>query len=77
MNNSLLGTLALVTLLAGCADTVWQKTGSTDDDFKKVDYECERDTRQSVRDSSSLGGALVARDFYRKCMVSKGYSISK
>lgn len=63
-------------VLAGCAATVWEKPGWTESEFRKDDYECEKDSRQSDHYGNGISGALVMRDFYRKCMMSKGWTIS-
>jgi hypothetical protein len=77
MNRYLICALALTVFLAGCADTVWVKPSATDDDFKKADYECDKDTRQSGDFGEGIMGALRMKEFYQKCMISKGWKIDK
>lgn len=77
MKRYLICTIALTAFLVGCANTVWVKSGATEDDFKKADYECEKDTRQSRDFGEGVMGALRMKEFYQKCMVSKGWKIDK
>ena len=62
-----------VLLSAGCARTVWTKTGLTEEEFRVDDYACERDMRQSGYFGTGLVGAVNARGFYDRCMQAKGY----
>ena len=72
-----LAVVALILLaVAGCAATVWEKPEYTESEFRKDDYECEKDSRQSGHYGNGISGALAIRDFYRKCMASKGWTIS-
>ena len=65
--------LVLGIFVSGCAKTVWTKSGLTEAEYRADAYACERDMRQSGHFGTGLVGALEARDFYERCMVSKGY----
>lgn len=66
----------LVTLTLGCAkDMVWNKPGSTQQDFNVDNYSCERDTRQSGYFGGGIMGEMNMRAFYRRCMVAKGWTL--
>lgn len=66
-------TIVLAVLLAGCASPVWVKEGSTQQEFQTAQYECERDQRQSGYYGPGLIGAYTAREFFRRCMMAKGF----
>lgn len=56
----------LVAIISGCGPIMWHKKGLDRDQFKKDDYECVRDMKQS-RAPDDIG-------LYKLCMRSKGYS---
>ena len=61
--------------LAGCADERrLYRDNTSQADYQKDAYECERDTRMSA---SSFGGGIVgsmnANDFAIRCMQARGY----
>jgi hypothetical protein len=69
--------LALTTTLAlsACAGpTIWTKPGITAEGWAQDQYACERDMRMSA---GSFGGIYVqdynAKQFYSRCLQSKGY----
>jgi hypothetical protein len=59
--------------LTGCAKTIWTKPGLTEQEYNVDAYACERDVRQSGYYGGGIAGALNMRDFYERCMRSKGY----
>jgi hypothetical protein len=61
--------LLLVFTLLGCGPIMWYKKDLDRDQFKKDDYECIRDMKQS-RAPDDI-------DLYKLCMRSKGYSDKK
>lgn len=62
-------------LLAGCAPMIWDKPGGSVAEYNKDSYECEKDTRQSGYFGGGIPGAMAMRDFAKRCMVSKGYTL--
>jgi hypothetical protein len=54
-------------LLFGCAPTIWDKPGATQQDLRTDLCECERDARQS--------GVPPHGRFYRQCMEARGYTV--
>jgi hypothetical protein len=52
---------------------IWDKSGTTQDEYNRDDYECERDARQSGHFGEGIVGAMNMRTFFQKCMISKGY----
>ncbi len=75
MKIHLICTFALATSLVGCAPLEWQKSGASQSDFNKDSYECEKDARQSGYYGSGIAGSLAMKEFYKKCMVAKDYSL--
>jgi hypothetical protein len=63
----------LLSLLVGCvSQTEFNKQNSTQENYNKDSYECERDTRES----GFYDGVIGIRDmdvFFRKCMATKGW----
>ena len=74
MKKSLLLGVALAALLFGCAPMIWVKPGSTEQDFNKDQYECEKDVRQSGYYGTGISRDIEMQNFFTKCMVSKGWS---
>ncbi|MGZ4857868.1 MAG: hypothetical protein ACXVZU_05870 [Methanobacteriaceae archaeon] len=72
--------LPMMMLLGGCAATpkVWTKQGATEEEFKRDNYECARQSKVSwsggETDQTGLASAkLQANKLYKMCMESKGY----
>ena len=72
--------LAMMMLLGGCTATpkVWTKQGATEEEFKRDNYECARQSKVSwsggETDQTGLASAkLQANKLYKMCMESKGY----
>jgi hypothetical protein len=65
--------LAFVALSEGCGQTIWTKQGGTEQEYRVDAYACERDMRQSGYYGGGIAGALNAKGFYERCMMSKGY----
>ena len=66
--------IALTALLIGCATPmIWDKSSGTQAEYNKDSYECEKDARQSGYFGGGIAGALNMREFFKTCMVSKGY----
>jgi hypothetical protein len=61
-------------ILSGCAQTIWDKAGATQQDFARDSYECERDMRQGGHYGGGLLGAMNAQDFQGRCMVARGWT---
>ena len=67
--------LAASCLLGACATPkIWDKPGSTQAEFNKDSYECERDARQSGGFGGGIAGSLNMRDFFGRCMVARGWT---
>lgn len=60
---------------AGCAPMVWDRPGSTQADFNRDSYTCERDARQSGYYGGGLTGAVNMQGFFQRCMVAQGYTL--
>jgi hypothetical protein len=75
MKIHMFGTIALVTSLIGCAPLEWQKPGVSQGDFRRDSYECEKDARQSGYYGNGIAGALAMKEFYKKCMIARDYSL--
>lgn len=86
MNAASFVVVVVAVVLTGCASPptklVWNKSGATEPEFRKDQYECEKDVRQS---GLYGGGASVweqiarqenIRQFFHRCMNSKGYTAS-
>lgn len=65
--------LSVCLIAAGCSPIVWQKPSGTLTEFKRDNYACERDARQSGYFGGGIMGAVAMQDFYKRCMESKGY----
>ncbi len=72
--------LAIVMLLGGCSSTkqVWTKQGATQEEFKRDNDECVRQSRVSwsggeTDESGRASARLQANKLYKMCMESKGY----
>jgi hypothetical protein len=67
--------LAIVAVTAsGCARTVWNKPGATQQDFAADAYNCERDARQSGYFGRGILGAANFQAFEERCMVAHGWT---
>jgi hypothetical protein len=66
--------VALCFVLSACAATSWSKPGTTQAEYNKDSYECERDMRQSGGYGTGLAGALNAQGFEDRCMIARGYT---
>lgn len=74
MHNTIrISALLLALAAAGCATKLWNKPGSTQSDFNRESYDCEKDARQSGYYGGGLAGALNMQAFQERCMVSKGW----
>lgn len=80
----ILGVLTLL-VFGGCAKPiVWTKSSFTQQEFRKDDYECQRDAKMAHPPAyfgGGLAGAAAAigyrkegERFYRQCMESKGWN---
>lgn len=64
----------LALLATGCAESyIWTKDDTTQQDFARDAYSCERDVRQSGYYGGGLAGALEMQAFFDRCMVAHGY----
>lgn len=66
-----------VLLSAACGAQKWSKPNSTETEFRRDDYECEREN-QTATAMVPLGGVLwavpdVDRAMFRKCMEARGW----
>jgi len=57
-----------VLFLCSCTVATFTKPGGTEAEFKKDNYECERDARMS-----GLGAGLASLDMREECMEARGY----
>src|SRR5258708_5145329 len=68
----IVGLAALGLALTACATPVWVKPGTTQQDYAKDSYECERDALQSGYYGQAL--AVINRDkFEKRCMIARGW----
>lgn len=71
-----IATMAAVALaLAACADErKFYKDGTSQADYNKDAYECERDARMSVVSfGTGIMASIEAKNFAVRCMQAKGY----
>lgn len=61
--------LPLAGFLAACAPQHYAKEGGTAAEFKRDNYECDRDARQTP-----ASNAFWRMAFYQECLESKGYT---
>jgi len=67
--------IALTALLVGCAPMIWDKSDATQDDYNRDSYECEKDARQSGYYGGGIAGSIEMRNFFKRCMTAKGYTL--
>lgn len=62
-------------LFSGCVHSVWRKPNTSDEAFKRENYECARDARITV--VNQYGGSFsdLDRDLYNQCMESRGWAL--
>jgi hypothetical protein len=65
---------AIVLGLSGCTRVVWDKAGSSQQDFQRDSYACERDARQSGYFGGGLLGAANFEAFQDRCMGAAGWT---
>lgn len=53
-----------LTGVLGACGSVWNKPGTTPQEFQKDDYECKRDAKMAMR---------INWDLYNQCMQVRGY----
>jgi len=80
----LLLSAAMLCSCATCPETGWQRSGATDEDFKKDYYECYRDAQGLPKTAPIYGGLTGAltqmgdlasqKEVFKKCMESKGWT---
>jgi hypothetical protein len=70
---NILYVLPAMLVLSSCA-TTWTRPETTQDQYQKDNYACERDMRQSGYFGTGLVGVVNMQDFNDKCMASKGYT---
>jgi len=75
VKKNLICAITLIILLVGCATMIWDKPGLTQDGFNRDHYECEKDARQSGYYGGGWVGSMNMREFYKRCMVSRGYTL--
>jgi hypothetical protein len=71
---SIVVAITVASLLGGCHRFVpsgFEKQGSTEAEYNKDTYECDRDTRQ-VR----LADIREAQDFFNRCMIARGWRVT-
>ncbi len=71
-----LGCLALVSLLVGCAPTIWDKPGATAQDFERDKFYCLQQAR--TREVRVYGSYAYAQDdtnwpIYWSCIQAQGW----
>ncbi len=62
-------------LVAGCANRVWVKYGSTQQEFNVDAYQCEKDARQSGYFGGGFMGQINFDEFQQRCMVARGWTL--
>lgn len=67
--------LATITLLDGCAQRRYSKTGATPQDFEADRFDCEYKVVGMYGGYGQMGAghALIARDDMDRCLRSKGW----
>jgi len=71
-----LGIILLVAAVSSCAKPmIWDKSDATQAEYNKDAYECEKDARQSGYFGSGIAGAINMREFFKSCMVARGYTL--
>lgn len=78
MIKHLICAIALTALFIGCVTPeilIWDKPGATQSDYDKDSYECEKDVRQSGYYGGGIAGYKKLREFFKKCMISKGWTL--
>jgi hypothetical protein len=60
--------------LVGCAPTVWNKPGATEQDLAADRYGCEKDARQSQYFGGGIMGAINMHNFFKECLVAHGWT---
>ena len=66
--------LATALSLSACTRVVWDKAGSSQQDFQRDSYACERDARQSGYFGGGLIGAANFEAFQDRCMGAAGWT---
>lgn len=70
-------TIAAIAIVAGCSRSPqWVKPDGTEQQLMSDSYTCERDKRQSYF-GKGIPASFAADDFYKRCMLSKGWSPPK
>ena len=75
MKKNLICVITLIILLVGCAPMIWNKSGATQDNYNRDSHECEKDAGQSEYNGDRLAGKINMREFFKRCMVSTGYTL--
>jgi hypothetical protein len=60
--------VAVAISVRSCTVATFTKHGGTEAEFKKDNYECERDARMA-----GLGAGLASIDMREECMEARGY----
>lgn len=76
--------IAAIMAMAGCATNVWNKPGSSQDDFARDQYGCLQDSQQQSGSAyvNKFGGAsstgMATNDgLFGACMNSKGWALTR
>ena len=67
--------VTLAVMAAGCAPIMWERPGTTQAEFDRDNYACERDARQSGYYGGGLTGAINMQGFFQRCMTAQGYTL--
>lgn len=66
----------LVSAVGGCATPmIFDKASGTQAEYNKDSYECERDARQSGYFGGGIFGSMNMKEFFKSCMVARGYTL--
>lgn len=65
--------VGILLVVAGCARTIWNKPGASQQDFATDSYACEKDARQSGYFGGGFVGAANFQGFVNRCMVAHGW----
>jgi hypothetical protein len=65
--------VAVSLCLVGCAPTIYDKPGATQQDFVTDKYACNKDAHQSGGFGTGLAGAIAINQFFDECMNAHGW----
>jgi hypothetical protein len=75
MKRAIVSAAAALLALAGCGPMIWDKPDAMQADYNRDSYACEKDARQSGYYGGGIAGSIEMREFFKRCTVSKGYTL--